>query len=177
MGKFLEVVTAVCLLRKAQPFVKAQSPSSLHILLSQHPQLHGSSAKSLLPTGLTWPDPRRCAYSPVTEIRRVVLEQMSSVSPAPFLVCLLPWPISCFHSAKWLVSHCNPLRWEDKGSIRSTAWSNVPRHLIKSSLHLSSSWRFRRQSLLQASVYVAVFEALFCDTYTEIGWLGLNPPQ
>lgn len=133
MGKFLEVVTAVCLLRKAQPFVKAQSPSSLHILLSQHPQLHSSSAKSLLPTGLTWPDPRRCAYSPVTEIRPVVLEQMSSVSPALFLVCLLPWPISCFHSAKWLVSHCNPLRWEDKGSIRSTAWSNVPKHLIKSS--------------------------------------------
>lgn len=69
------------------------------------------------------------------EIRPMMLKQMSSVSLAPILVCLLPWPISCFHSTKWLVNPHNPLCGEDKGTL----WSNAPKHLIKSPLPLSSS--------------------------------------
>lgn len=99
-----------------------------------HPQLHGSQTSALYRADR--PVPKCSACSQVTEIRPVMLEQMSSVSLAPILVCLLPRPVSCFHSTKWLVSHHNPLCGEDKGTL----WSNAPKHLIKSPLPLSSSW-------------------------------------
>lgn len=154
-GRFLEQhLLSVCYKAAAiRESIKPISPPGPSLL---HPQLHGSSAKSLLPMGLTRSDPRRGDCSPATEIRLVVLQQMCSISLAPFLVCLSLWPVSCFHSAKWLVSHCNPLRWEDKGRIQSSVWSNAPRHLIKSSLPLSSS----RRVCLQTPACVAVFETL-----------------
>lgn len=70
--------------------------------------LHGRSAKLLLPPGLTWPDLRQSTCSPGTEIRGVVLEQMSSVSLAPCLfVALTLKAVSTPLSDGWVTTtHC-----------------------------------------------------------------------